>query len=60
MKPVWHATSAEDAEAHLATHRQHGLSAEEVARRLAEHGPNQLAAAPGRPAWRRFLDQLTA
>ncbi len=34
------------------------MSAVEVARRRAEVGPNRLAEAKGRPAWRRFTDQF--
>jgi potassium/sodium efflux P-type ATPase len=35
-----------------------GLSSEEVAARLAEHGPNQLEAAERVPAWRKLLAQF--
>ncbi|MEZ5905837.1 MAG: cation-transporting P-type ATPase [Geminicoccaceae bacterium] len=35
-----------------------GLEPVEAARRLAEHGPNRLPAAPGRPPWRRLLAQF--
>ena len=35
-----------------------GLTAEEAARRLAQHGPNELRAAPRPPAWRRVLAQF--
>ncbi|MBM4268914.1 MAG: cation-translocating P-type ATPase, partial [Deltaproteobacteria bacterium] len=35
-----------------------GLGAEEVARRLARDGPNELRAAPPVPAWRRLLAQF--
>ena len=56
--PLWHAT---DGDAALATlHSQSaGLSAAEAAQRLSQYGPNTLAAAPGKPAWRRLLDQVT-
>ena len=37
---------------------QTGLSAEEAARRLAEHGPNELRGTPPVPLWRRILGQL--
>jgi Ca2+-transporting ATPase len=36
-----------------------GLSNADAAARLAEHGPNELAAAPRVPAWRRLLAQFT-
>ena len=35
-----------------------GLTTIEAASRLANHGPNELAAAPRIPAWRRFLAQF--
>ncbi len=34
---------------------ENGLAAPEAARRLAEHGPNELRAAPQMPTWRRVL-----
>ena len=35
-----------------------GLTAQEAARRLAEHGPNALQQAPPTPAWRRILSHF--
>ena len=35
-----------------------GLTSDEVARRLAEHGPNELLAEPLVPTWRRVLAQM--
>ncbi|MEZ5179134.1 MAG: cation-transporting P-type ATPase [Acidimicrobiales bacterium] len=35
-----------------------GLSTAEAADRLRTHGPNRLTEAPGRPAWRVFVDQF--
>ncbi len=35
-----------------------GLTSAVARGRLAEHGPNQLATEPPRPAWRKFLDQF--
>jgi Ca2+-transporting ATPase len=35
-----------------------GLDAAEVAARTEQFGPNQLAEAPRRPAWKRFIDQF--
>ena len=37
---------------------EHGLAAQEAARRLAKNGPNELRAAPRIPAWRRALAQF--
>ncbi|QDW67615.1 cation-translocating P-type ATPase [Luteimonas granuli] len=41
--------------ARLGTRLDAGLSEAEAERRLAAHGPNELAAEPPVPAWRRFL-----
>ena len=54
----WHAETAAAVAHHLEVDTAAGLSDEEAARRLLEHGPNQLSAVPGRPAWKRFADQL--
>ena len=35
-----------------------GLDATEVAARMEQFGPNQLAETPRRPAWKRFIDQF--
>ena len=53
----WHAETAAAVAHHLEVDTAAGLSDEEAARRLLEHGPNQLSAVPGRPAWKRFADQ---
>ncbi len=53
----WHRRSAEEALAALKVGRE-GLSAAEVSRRRAEHGPNRLPEAPKRSAWLRFLMQF--
>jgi P-type Ca2+ transporter type 2C len=42
----------------FATDVQRGLATAEAARRLTEHGPNELRAKPPRPLWRRVLVQL--
>lgn len=42
----------------LGTDPKQGLSADQARRRLAEHGPNQLASKPPIPGWRRFLAQF--
>ena len=44
--------------AHLGATIEGGLSAAEASRRLAEHGPNQLDAAPAVPTWRKLVGQL--
>ncbi|WP_406351478.1 HAD-IC family P-type ATPase [Streptomyces sp. NBC_01635] len=47
-----------DATARLEVDPGAGLSSDEAARRLAEHGPNQLDEAPREPRWRAFLRQF--
>ena len=54
----WHALDAESILKELATPAEYGLSAEEVARRLAQYGPNQLAEAPGTTFLQMLWDQL--
>lgn len=54
---IWHSASPEHVLTVLGTSRE-GLSDEEVARRLAIHGPNDLPATAGRPAILRFLAQF--
>ena len=44
--------------ARLGTNEQSGLSEEEARARLAQYGPNELAAEEPVPAWRRFLSQF--
>jgi magnesium-transporting ATPase (P-type) len=55
--PAWHAQPADAVLAAMDADR-HGLSADEVARRLAEHGPNQLAAVKPVSAWQRLARQF--
>ena len=54
----WHAEAAEAIARHLAVDVNSGLSEAEAASRLHRHGSNRLTVAPGRPAWRRFAEQL--
>jgi magnesium-transporting ATPase (P-type) len=51
--PAWHALAVDAALARLRS-TQHGLAAEEAARRLAESGPNRLPAATRRHPLARF------
>ena len=57
--PPWHALSGEEVVGHLSVDPSSGLSAEEAARRLEEHGPNELAEEPGPGPWAIFWRQLT-
>jgi magnesium-transporting ATPase (P-type) len=53
----WHAVAAEDALRRTGSGTA-GLTAEEAARRLAEHGPNELPTTKPRSALRRLLAQF--
>jgi len=53
-----HARTAAECESHLQTTRQQGLSASEVVARQQRFGRNEITPPAGRPAWRRFADQL--
>src|SRR5262245_62839518 len=50
--------SAEAVAATLGTDVHRGLSDDEARARLARYGPNELAAEPPVPGWRRFLAQF--
>jgi magnesium-transporting ATPase (P-type) len=54
----WHAVPLAEAEVELGVDSELGLSDAEASERLARHGPNRLTERPGKPAWRRFADQL--
>ncbi|WP_141665696.1 cation-transporting P-type ATPase, partial [Streptomyces prasinus] len=47
----WHALPPTDATSRFEVDPAAGLSSDEAARRLAEHGPNQLDEAPREPRW---------
>lgn len=54
----WHTLTAQQALDKLKTNRSQGLSEDEAAQRLKHYGKNELAHAPPRPAWKKFLDQF--
>jgi Ca2+-transporting ATPase len=54
----WHQLDAADVLQQLETDSATGLSSTEAARRLAEHGPNELQASHGVSPWAIFADQL--
>ena len=58
--PDWHALDHADALAHHAVDASNGLSDEEAARRLTQHGPNRPPEHPGKSIWARLADQLLA
>lgn len=55
----WHTLSADEAALRLETNHQAGLSAAQVAERMARHGPNALHEKRRRSPWRMLLDQFT-
>ncbi|MFT4283932.1 MAG: cation-transporting P-type ATPase, partial [Protaetiibacter sp.] len=54
----WHALAAQDAVAALDSDADEGLSAAVAAERLAEHGPNLIAASPQPSVWQLGANQL--
>jgi Ca2+-transporting ATPase len=56
--PAWHALDRDEVAAALSTSLGGGLEPGEAARRLAEHGPNELDATGGISPWRLLLEQL--
>ena len=56
----WHQLESSAVLEHLNTNATTGLSSTEAARRLAEHGPNELVEQGGRTVWRILWEQLTA
>lgn len=58
LNEKWHALEQGEVLQLLATPPDKGLSQQEVARRRAIYGFNQLADAPPVPFWRRLLDQF--
>ena len=55
---AWHADTADAAAQRLGVDHATGLADDEAASRLTRHGPNSLTERPGKPAWRRFADQV--
>jgi P-type Ca2+ transporter type 2C len=55
---AWHSIEVDEAAARLETSLGSGLSERESAKRLAEHGPNELAAARAVAPWRLLLQQF--
>ncbi len=54
----WHTLSADEVAQRLETNHQTGLSAAQVAERIARHGPNALHEERGRSPWRMLIDQF--
>lgn len=56
--PLWYTRDADDVVAALGTDRERGLTQAEAAKRLAEHGPNAIAAEKPPSVWQVSLSQL--
>ncbi|MBP1724785.1 MAG: ATPase, type [Deltaproteobacteria bacterium] len=56
----WHRIDAVDVVKRLGTDATAGLAESEAARRLQEHGRNEIAERGGRSAWKILWEQLTA
>ncbi|MGI6129040.1 MAG: cation-translocating P-type ATPase [bacterium] len=54
----WHNLSPTKAAAELNTSLEQGLTAQEAALRLKQHGPNELKGEEGMPLWRKVLAQF--
>ncbi len=57
---AWHSESVETIAKKFATRLEQGLAPEEAARRLTDHGPNELREAPRPPFWRLVLEQFSS
>ena len=55
---AWHTEPVDRVAATLGTSLADGLAPEEAARRLAEHGPNEIESEGGTPAWQLLLAQF--
>lgn len=56
--PAWHTLDADSAATKLGTDTETGLTQQEAASRLGQHGANAIREKPPRPLWRIFLDQF--
>jgi hypothetical protein len=54
----WHQLEGKEAARRLSVDLTHGLASDEVKRRQAEFGMNQMTARRGTPAWVKFLQQF--
>jgi Ca2+-transporting ATPase len=53
----WHGSTRDEVSAELSVDPASGLDSAEIAKRLAEYGPNKLAEAEKEPGWHAFLRQ---
>ncbi|MEK7809724.1 MAG: cation-translocating P-type ATPase [Chloroflexota bacterium] len=57
--PAWHSKSVQDVIDKLQTHLEQGLSSDDAAQRLKEHGYNELREKPPTPFWKLVVEQLS-
>jgi Ca2+-transporting ATPase len=55
---IWHSVSAAEAAADLDSDLERGLTEDQVQKRRAQFGTNELREAPGRTFWQMLLEQL--
>ncbi len=58
--PLWHATKPKAIAETLKTDLKAGLSTDEAAKRLEEHGPNELPEEQHKPMWKVFAAQFAS
>ena len=56
-RDVWYGVAAPDVASRLGVDPAVGLTSQQAAESLAQHGPNALPAEAQQPGWRRFLEQ---
>src|SRR5436190_17862481 len=59
-KQSWHSQSAEEVTRMLGSHAERGISADDVARLLSQHGPNALPETQRRSIWPVILRQFAS
>ena len=55
---AWHTEPVEESRRRWGRLLADGLAPDEAARRLEQHGPNEIESEGGTPAWRLLLDQF--
>ncbi|MBI5052758.1 MAG: cation-translocating P-type ATPase [Chloroflexi bacterium] len=58
-QPAWHSKSVQDVIDDLKTHLEQGLSSDDAAQRLHQHGNNELREKPPTPFWKLVVEQLS-
>ena len=58
-KKEWYSLSVNDVEKELTTNSDKGLSADEVSKRKAQYGSNEITSKNGKPLWKMIVEQFT-